>query len=377
MAQIKVYRKNDKVLIELTSGKTFLGGADGEFVAENGTGSDQVNIKHAEGGDNFIIKNVRRGDIHDGATDTDIGSDRDTCVSLLNSNYFNRNAPINFEIFVKNSGSAASKGDLLELVSHDGDEKPICQKTANTSNNAVFMAMEDIASQGTGKATPLGTVTGLDTSGETVGDVIYVSDTGGFTTTKPSTRRQPVGYITKVDASDGEVFVNIGSDRETVLKQPLASISARVTASYLNTNYYGSTSYGFNYPIWTLSYADSGPYGNKYADDYAHCGILVPITCSGVQVSGTIRNDSSTDNCRVRIAKGSRPNGGSDSYVDLTQLASQDITIGTQDRHYNVLMTSTTGASAGDLLFFSVARTAGTAPATRYYNFSVTITLVL
>lgn len=371
MAQIKVYRKNDKVLIQLTSGKTFLGGADGEFVAENGTGSDQVNIKHAEGGDALIIKNVRRGDIHDGATDTDIGSDRDTCVSLLNSNYFNRNAPINFEIFVKNSGSAASKGDLLELVSHDGDEKPICQKTANTNNNAVFMAMEDIASQGTGKATPLGTVAGLDTSGETIGDVIYVSDTGTFTTTKPGTRQQPVGYITKVDASDGEVFVNIGSDRaQNVI--PLAALSGRVSSYASNNNYYGSTSYGWNYPIWTATFPSSGPYADRVNDNYAHNGILCPVAYQKVTVTGTIRNDSSTDNVKVQLWKGDRPNGGT-SDITLTSLGSQTVTISTQDLHYNFTVSSKAGVTKGQLLFFTVTRTAGTT-GTKYINFTATIT---
>ena len=165
-----------------------------------------------------------------------------------------------------------------------------------------------------------------------------------------------------------------GSFQFQSLTYPVASVSARITASYSNNFYYGNSSYGWNYPIWSnISFNNQtgNPYARRINDDYAHCGIVSAMGFSSFKVYGTIRNDSSTDNLKVGLFKHARPSG-STSNMTVTEVASQDITVSTQDAHYDVEFTSTVGCDAGDLLFIGIARTAGSV-GTRYLNFSISI----
>ena len=61
------------------------------------------------------------------------------------------------------------------------------------------------------------------------------------------------------------------------LQVPIVSISARVTAQSTNAYYYGSSSFGWNYPIWSsisFNNQQENPYALQVIDDYAHCGIV-------------------------------------------------------------------------------------------------------
>ena len=134
--------------------------------------------------------------------------------------------------------------------------------------------------------------------------------------------------------------------------------------------YYGSSSYGWNYPSGENTNNTQGnPYARQISDDYAHCGIICPQDFSKVRLRGTIRNDSSTDNVRVFLGKARTPNGVS-SNITLTEVGTDDVTITTRDRHYDFEVFNTgVSVDAGELLVVGFARTAGSA-ATRYLNFS-------
>ena len=135
-----------------------------------------------------------------------------------------------------------------------------------------------------------------------------------------------------------------------------------MTAQSTNAYYYGSSSFGWNYPIWS-SISFNNQQGNPYAlqviDDYAHCGIVASQSYTSFRVQGTIRNDSSTDNLEVGLFKASTPDGSS-SNMTLTELDTQAITVSNQDRHYDVDFTTSSGCIAGRLIFLGIARTAGT-----------------
>ena len=198
-------------------------------------------------------------------------------------------------------------------------------------------------------------------TGQTGEKVLTIDDAGAF-------QEVTDGTVNQVLTTNGSGVVSFSSQ----LVQ-LASLSARVTTFYLNNYYYGNSSYGWNYPIWsgiTFNNTQGNPYARQIADDYAHCGILVTHDMSSVQVTGTIRNDSSSDNLGVILIKASRPNGSASNMVG-TEVGSTTVTVGTQDRHYNFTFTGTS-VDRGELLFLGINRTAGS-QTTRYVNFTATI----
>jgi hypothetical protein len=153
----------------------------------------------------------------------------------------------------------------------------------------------------------------------------------------------------------------------------VASLSARVTTTSTTGYFYGSSAYGWAYPIWSglqFNNTQGNPYALNIADDYAHAGIVAPRNFSTLKLQGTIRNDSSSDNLEVFLGKTDRPNGSTSNMV-LTELGTDSITVSATDRHYNVSITTTAGVTAGQLLFIGIRRTSGTS--TRYVNFSLTL----
>ena len=153
---------------------------------------------------------------------------------------------------------------------------------------------------------------------------------------------------------------------------PLAAMSGRVTAS-TTSFYFGSSSYGWNYPIWSgISFNNQGnnPYRLQISDDYAHCGIRTARTLSGVKVTGTIRNDTSTENLEVILTQGTPPNG-STSNIQMTEIDTVAVTVSAVDRHYNFEIDADVVVAANKLVFLGIRRTSGSS--TRYLNFTATI----
>lgn len=92
MASIKIVSKQNGVAIVLPTSKTFFADPDGDFVAEAGAISTQISIKRSID-DFYIIKNIDYTYIRDSGG-VQIGTSRDNCVSVLNSNYLNRTSKI-------------------------------------------------------------------------------------------------------------------------------------------------------------------------------------------------------------------------------------------------------------------------------------------
>ena len=159
------------------------------------------------------------------------------------------------------------------------------------------------------------------------------------------------------------------------LELPLASISARVTTTNSSGFYYGSSSFGFNYPIWSsinFNNIQGNPYALRINDDYAHTGIRMPFNVSAVRVIGSVRNDSSTENIEVGLFFGNTPNGDS-GQITLTEVDTTEVTVSVVDRHYDFEIDTTQTINKGKLIFLGIRRTATTS-GTRYINFTATIT---
>ena len=215
MSNIKIFRKNDKVQIVLRTDTSFGGSADGEFVAENGTDSDQVTLKRSA--DNVVIfRDIPYGEIHDGDADTDIAASRDATVTTLNDDYLDRPDPIELKTKVRAAVGGISKGDLITIQGFNEPGLPNVFTAANdtpTPRVAAGMALQDMDSGDIGQMLVVGTIRGIDTSAMTVGARLYLGSAGAFTTTEPAGSptvfKQSIGFVTRVDATDGEAIINV------------------------------------------------------------------------------------------------------------------------------------------------------------------------
>lgn len=197
--------------------------------------------------------------------------------------------------------------------------------------------------------------------GQTGNRIVLVDSSGKFTEINDGT----AGQVLKTDGS------GVVSYDSPLLH--IASLSARVTTQFLNVYYYGNSSYGWNYGIWSsinFNSAQGNPFANQIPDDYAHSGIKVTADFSAVTIAGSIRNDTTSDDLAVVVLKGDPPNGAS-ANIQCTVVGSTTVTVSTVDRHYNFTI-SGGSVARGQLLFVGIGRTAG-AMQFRYVNFTATI----
>ena len=118
------------------------------------------------------------------------------------------------------TGSTITNGSVVAVTGAQGQRPSVSLADADSeslSAPTLGIATEDIANGAEGFVTTFGFVRGLDTSSFTAGLPIYLSQTAGqFTQTRPSAPAHTValGWVIKVNASSGEVFVNINNGWE-------------------------------------------------------------------------------------------------------------------------------------------------------------------
>lgn len=105
---------------------------------------------------------------------------------------------------------SGAQGQRPKIVLADADTEPLSAATLG-------IAAESISNGAEGFVCTFGLVRGIDTSTFVAGDPIYLSQTAGkFTATRPSAPAHTVflGWVIKVNASSGELFVNISNGWE-------------------------------------------------------------------------------------------------------------------------------------------------------------------
>lgn len=118
------------------------------------------------------------------------------------------------------SGSTITNGSVVAVSGAQGQRPSIVLADADTeatSAATLGIATQDIANGAEGYVTSFGFIRGIDTSSFTAGAPIYLSQTAGqFTATRPSAPAHTVflGWVIKVNASSGEVFVHISNGWE-------------------------------------------------------------------------------------------------------------------------------------------------------------------
>jgi len=118
---------------------------------------------------------------------------------------------------VKNdSGGTLAIGTPVFTTGVQGDQLLVRAASAsdNTKMPAIGILQQELTANAGGNAVVAGRLIGLDTSGLTAGNNVYVGADGGFVEEKPtgSNLIQNIGIIGKVNASEGEIVV-IGAGR--------------------------------------------------------------------------------------------------------------------------------------------------------------------
>lgn len=114
------------------------------------------------------------------------------------------------------SGGTLAKGTPVHATGATGNVADVIAARADTASAmpATYVLNEEIADGDNGQAIISGTISGVDTSSFSPGDVIYVGATGGFTNVKPTGTNliQNLGVVTKSNSNTGSGVV-LGSGR--------------------------------------------------------------------------------------------------------------------------------------------------------------------
>jgi hypothetical protein len=118
------------------------------------------------------------------------------------------------------TGSTLSIGQVVAVVGAQGQRPSIALADADSeplSAATLGVVSESIANGAEGFVTTFGIIKNINTSAFAAGDAVYLSQTaGGITATRPAAPAHTVflGWILKVNASSGELFLNINNGWE-------------------------------------------------------------------------------------------------------------------------------------------------------------------
>ena len=112
------------------------------------------------------------------------------------------------QVLVKNiSGLSLAAGTPVVAVGYD--QMTTVNKANVTSSPVLGLLKSGLLNNGSGQCVVAGVLKGIDTSGMDAnnGDVLYVSESGFLTGTRPESGSAAVGILTKKDAINGVIIV--------------------------------------------------------------------------------------------------------------------------------------------------------------------------
>ena len=152
----------------------------------------------------------------------------------------------NVVLVYNGSGSTITKGKVVAVSGAQGQRPSVVLADADSealSAPTLGVTAEDIANGAEGFVATFGVIRGIDTSAFTAGDDVYLSQTaGGFTATRPSAPAHTVflGWVVKVNASSGELFLNInnGWELDELHNVKITSVANNDILQYDSANQY-------------------------------------------------------------------------------------------------------------------------------------------
>lgn len=152
----------------------------------------------------------------------------------------------NVVLVYNGTGSTITKGKVVAVSGAQGQRPSVVLADADSealSAPTLGVTAEDIANGAEGFVATFGVIRGIDTSAFTAGDDVYLSQTaGGFTATRPSAPAHTVflGWVVKVNASSGELFLNInnGWELDELHNVKITSVANNDILQYDSANQY-------------------------------------------------------------------------------------------------------------------------------------------
>ena len=202
---------------------------------------------------NRFLSNIRINDAYtlpasDGSSGQVITTDGSGNLSFVDPTSGAATTALSLNVTVKNvSGGSLSKGtivhahpsanppsgNVIEVIAADYDD--------TTKMPAIGVLNETLANEAEGQAIMFGAVSGIDTSGFSIGDELWVGNNGAFTNTKPATSGQliqKIAVVIKSHATAGLIKV-FGAGRTNDVPLPLYidNTNQRVGISVPNPSY--------------------------------------------------------------------------------------------------------------------------------------------
>ena len=118
---------------------------------------------------------------------------------------------------IKASGSLV-RGDILVAVNTTGNGTIIAAKQSSLSQPAIGISDGTYANNELGKALTVGVYKNYDSTGLTVGQILYPNGTGGFTNTPtiaPTNYNQPSAYVAEINGGNAQLIINFHSAHES------------------------------------------------------------------------------------------------------------------------------------------------------------------
>ena len=196
-----------------------------------------------------------------------------TPTVVLNANTDLQLGQENIALVYNGTGSTITAGSVVAVSGAQGQRPSVSLADADSealSAPTLGIATESIANGAEGFVTTFGFVRGINTSAFTAGAPIYLSQTAGqFTATRPSAPAHTValGWVIKVNASSGEVFVNINNGWEldelhnVLITSPTSGntlIYDSVAGVWKNANITGGTGLSVTNGAGTIPLANTG-----------------------------------------------------------------------------------------------------------------------
>lgn len=196
-----------------------------------------------------------------------------TPTVVLNANTDLQLGQENIALVYNGTGSTIAKGSVVAVSGAQGQRPSVVLADADSealSASTLGITSEAIANGAEGFVCTFGLVRGINTSAFTAGQAIYLSQTAGaFTATRPSAPAHTValGYVISINASSGEVFVNINNGWEidelhnVLITSPTSGntlIYDAVAGVWKNANITGGTGLSVTNGAGTIALANTG-----------------------------------------------------------------------------------------------------------------------
>jgi hypothetical protein len=137
---------------------------------------------------------------------------------------------------INNTGVAIAKDKLVAISGYDvtSGKIEIVLADQSTPTSAVGIMPQALNDTEEGLIVVEGVAYSVDTSGLTIGDTLYLSTSGDFTNTAPTTGLvQEIGYVMRVDPSNGKIKIDI-TDRGILTQENIISDAFSVTGGTSN-----------------------------------------------------------------------------------------------------------------------------------------------